>query len=129
MNNRRWLRPVLAGLLGLAIQACATYPKSGQSALTGTWTNSVGSVWTVKADGSYDVDLNKDGKHDAWGKMTVDGDTMTIWRTGGIKPHGCGDKGVYKFTRSEDTLQFTLVKDSCKVRKQNALQMWRRKSS
>ena len=46
--------------------------------LTGAWTNSFGTVWTVKADGSFDVDLDRDGKRDAWGTYTVAGDVVTI---------------------------------------------------
>ena len=112
----------------LFVQACAiTPPTTGIGALTGAWSNSLGTVWTMRADGSFDVDLNKDGKRDAWGQLTVDGNTMTVWRTGGIQPKGCDGKGVYHFTRDRDILQFTLVKDSCRLRRKNVLQTWRRK--
>jgi hypothetical protein len=127
MNTRRFFQTIVIALLLIGIQGCKTYPKTGQSALVGTWTNSLGTVWEVKPDGTYDADLNKNGKPDAWGKYTVEGNTVTIWRTGGLRPKGCDGKGFYTFARTKDTLQFTLVKDSCKLRKQNAMQMWRRK--
>ena len=57
MKTQRFLPIVLAGIVLMLLNACATYPKSGQSALVGTWTNSLGTVWTIKADGSFDVDL------------------------------------------------------------------------
>lgn len=112
----------------MLLNACATYPKSGQAALVGNWTNSLGTVWMIKADGTFDVDLNRDGKRDAWGTYMVSGDTMTIHGTGGKVPHGCKGDGVYKFSRADkDSLQFTFVKDSCKLRKKNVLLGWQRK--
>ncbi len=128
MKIQSSLRIVLAGILLVLLNACATYPKSGQAALVGTWTNSLGTVWMIKADGTWDADLNKDGKPDAWGTYTVSGDTVTLQRTGGIKPKGCDGLGVYKFSRiDEKNLTFTLVKDACKLRKKNVLMPWRQK--
>lgn len=123
-----FLRIAFAGALLVLVNACATYPRSDSQALVGTWTNSLGTVWTIKSDGTFDVDLNKDGKRDAWGTYTVDGDTVTIMRTGGLKPKGCNGKGVYHFSRTDkDSLQFTLAKDACKLRKKNVLLGWHRK--
>ena len=121
------LRIVLAGIVLVLINACAAYPRSGSAALVGTWTNALGTVWMIKADGMFDVDLYHKGKRDAWGKYTVHGDTVTIMRTGGIKPKGCEAKGVYRFTRTEDALQFALVSDACTLRKKNVLLAWHRK--
>lgn len=125
--NRRRLLPIILGLLAILIQGCETFPKSGQQALVGTWQNSIGTVWMLKADGTYDADLDKDGKRDAWGRYAVEGNTVTTWRTGGVRPKGCDGKGIYKFTRTEDGLRFTLVSDTCKLRKQNVLVAWRQK--
>jgi hypothetical protein len=121
-------RILLAGVAVLLLQACATTSTTGPAALTGTWTNSLGTVWTMRADGSFDVDLNHDGKRDAWGKCTIEGNTMTIAGTGGTIPKGCAKStGVYHFTRSKDTLHFTLVKDSCKMRIKNVTLDWNKK--
>jgi hypothetical protein len=128
MKTQRFLPIVLAGIVLMLLNACATYPKSGQSALVGTWTNSLGTVWTIKADGSFDVDLTHHGKRDAWGKYTVAGDTMTIHDVGGKVPHGCKGEASYKFSRSDkDSLQFTLVNDTCTLRKKNVLLGWKAK--
>ena len=127
MKTQRLLQVIVAGFVVVLIQGCATYPKSGPSAVVGTWTNSLGTVWMIKADGTFDVDLDKNGKRDAWGKYTVEADTVTMWRTGGIRPKGCDGKGIYKFVRSEDGLQFTLVSDTCKRRKANVLLPWHRR--
>src|SRR5437667_163222 len=89
MKTQRTLEILLAGIVLMLVNACATYPRSGQAALAGTWTNSLGTVWTCRADGTFDVDLNRDGKRDAWGTVTVSGNTATIQRTGGINPKGC----------------------------------------
>jgi len=101
------------------------FQESGQSALVGTWTNSLGTVWAIKADGTFDVDLKHHGRRDAWGTYTVQGDQATFQRTGGVKPKGCEGPGVYKFKRTDDTLQFTLVSDKCKLRQKNVLQPWK----
>jgi len=128
MKTETSLRIVLAGLVVALLGACATFPKSGQAALVGTWTNSLGTVWMMKADGTFDVDLDKDGKRDAWGTCTVSGDTVTVMRTGGVNPKGCDGKAVYRFTRPDkDSLHFTLVSDACKLRKKNVLLDWHRK--
>ena len=76
------LRIIFAGVLLVLVNACATAPQSGSISLVGTWTNSLGTVWTIKADGTFDVDRNNDGKRDIWGTYTVAGDTITIQETG-----------------------------------------------
>jgi len=128
MKKQLLSRIVLVGVAALLLQACATTTPSGPAALTGTWTNSLGTVWTVRADGSFDVDLNKDGKRDAWGKCTVEGNTVNIVGTGGTIPEGCAKStGVYHFTRNKDMLHFTLVKDPCKMRVKNVTLDWTKK--
>jgi len=123
------LKLLLAGLALFLLQACATTaPTSGMAALTGTWTNSLGTVWTMRADGSFDVDLNKDGKRDAWGTCSVTGNTVTIKGTGGVVPKGCAKTiGSYTFTRTGNTLHFTLIKDPCKLRVKNVTLDWTKK--
>jgi hypothetical protein len=113
----------------LFFQACATTaPTSGIAALTGTWTNSLGTVLTAAADGSFEVDLDHDGKRDAWGKNIVEGNTVTIVGTGGVVPKGCAKtKGRYNFTRTKNTLRFTLINDPCKLRVKNVTLDWTRK--
>lgn len=129
MKMNRFGRIIFATGLVLFLNSCALfYSESGPEAVVGTWTNSVGTVWVIKEDGTFEADLNKDNKRDAWGKYTVSGDTMTIIRTGGIKPKGCGGKGIYRFKRTDfDRLEFTFVSDKCKLRKQNVLLPWRSK--
>ena len=128
MKTQLLSRVALAGVAIVLFQACATTPPSGTAALAGTWTNSLGTVWTMKSDGSFDVDLSHDGKRDAWGNCTVEGDTITIVGTGGTVPKGCAEStGVYHFTRSKDTLHFTLVKDPCKDRVKHVTRAWTKK--
>jgi hypothetical protein len=116
---------IVLGMTVLALLGgCAMFQESGRSALVGTWTNSLGTVWAVRADGTFDVDLKHHGRRDAWGTYTVQGDQITLQRTGGVRPKGCEGPGVYKFKRTGDTLQFTLVSDKCKLRQKNALQPW-----
>jgi hypothetical protein len=122
-------RILLAVIAVLLFQACATTPATtGMSALTGTWSNSLGTVWTMRADGSFDVDVNKDGKRDAWGTCSVTDNTVTIVGTGGVGPKGCTNTtGRYHFTRTKNMLHFTLIKDPCKLRVKNVTMDWTKK--
>lgn len=119
--------PLVAGLLML-LAACAAPQKSSEKGLTGHWTNSLGTVWSVKPDGKFDVDLNQDGKADAWGHYQITGDTVRIFDTSGKHAKGCEGEAVYHFHVTGNTLHFTLVKDSCKLRKKNILSDWHRTS-
>ena len=125
MKNQISFRIVVAAAALALLAGCAMFQESGQSALVGTWTNSLGTVWAIRADGTFDVDLKHHGKRDAWGTYTVQGDQATFQRTGGVKPKGCEGPGVYKFKRADDTLQFMLVSDQCKLRQKNVLQSWK----
>jgi len=128
MKTKPSLRLILAAVALAALGACATYERVGQPSLVGTWTNSYGTVWMIKRDGTFDVDLRHQGKRDAWGTYTVAGDVVTLERTGGVNPKGCDGPGVYKFSRTnEKTLTFSLVSDSCRLRKKNVLQTWQMK--
>jgi hypothetical protein len=129
MNCQFTSRILLAAVTALLFPACATTgPTTGVGALTGTWSNSLGTVWTMRADGSFDVDLNKDGKRDAWGTCTVEGNTVTLAGTGGVSPKGCDNTtGAYHFTRSGNTLHCTLIKDPCTLRVKNVTKDWTKK--
>ena len=128
MKIQRSLQMILICAVIALVCACATTPRSGPAALAGTWTNSLGTVWTMKADGTFDVDRNHDGKRDIWGTYTVAGDTVTIQGTGGKTPKNCKGPGVYKFSRpNENTLSFTFVSDTCGDRKRNVLLAWHQK--
>jgi hypothetical protein len=118
-------RTILAGVSLVLISACATAPPSGPAALAGTWTNSLGTVWTIKADNTFDV-VNP--KRHILGNLTIAGDTVTIQETGGKTAKGCKGPGTYKFRHpNENTLTFTLVSDTCKEREKNVLLAWHRK--
>jgi len=107
--------------------ACATAPQSGPAALAGTWTNSIGTVWTLNPDGTFQVDLNENGQPDVWGHYTVSGDTLTISEVRGKTPKACKQPASYKFNRMGGQLHFTLVSDKCKLRIQNVTQPWTKK--
>ena len=125
MKIQYFLRIILAGVLLVLVNACATTARSGSAALAGTWTNSLGTVWTMQADGTFEV-VNP--KRHIWGKYTIAGDTVTIQETGGKTAKGCKGPGTYKFSRpNENTLTFTLVSDTCGERKKNVLLAWHHK--
>src|SRR5258708_36729923 len=94
MKIQSFLQLLFATALIALVSSCATTSRSGPAALAGTWTNSLGTVWTMKADGTFDVDRNHDGKRDIWGTYTVSGDTVTIQGTAGKTPKGCNGPGV-----------------------------------
>jgi hypothetical protein len=128
MRIQSFLRIVLTGFLIVLVISCATTP-SGPVALAGTWTNSLGTVWTLNADGTFHVTATKP-KAEIWGNYTVAGDTITIQETRRVRsiPKSCKGPGAYKFSRpNANTLTFVLVSDVCKPRIQNVTQPWTKK--
>ncbi|HWY39583.1 MAG TPA: hypothetical protein VNX27_02195 [Chthoniobacterales bacterium] len=104
---------------------CAMFQETGQSALVGTWTNSLGTVWAIKADGTFQVSLSKSHRVDVWGKYTATADTMNIQEShGSHTPKACRGPATYKFSRNGDMLTFTKVSDKCKLREKNILAGW-----
>lgn len=129
MKTQSFIKIIFAGALIVLMSACATAPTAGPAALAGTWTNSLGTVWTINADGTFHVMATKP-KAQIWGTYTVSGDTITAQETrrSGAIPKSCKGRGVYKFSRPDkNTLSFVLVSDTCKPRIQNVTQPWHRK--
>lgn len=127
MNRQHPLQILLTVLLMLVIAGCETVP-TGPAALAGQWTNSLGTVWTINADGTFQATATKP-KAQIWGTYTLSGDTITLQETRrkGSIPKNCKGAGVYKFSRPDaNTLAFTLVNDVCKPRIQNVTQAWHR---
>jgi len=105
---------------------CAMFQETPQNALIGTWTNSLGTVWALKTDGTFQVALNNSNRVSVWGKYTVAGDTLTIQEAhGSHTPKACKGRASYKFNRDGDTLTFTKVSDRCKLREKNVLLPWK----
>jgi hypothetical protein len=125
MKNQISFRIILSMTALTLLCGCAMFQESGQSALVGTWTNSLGTVWAIKADGTFQVALTHRGKVDVWGKYTVSGDAMTIQEVHGKTPRACKGAAIYKFSRMGDELHFTLVSDKCKLRQKNVLLPWK----
>src|ERR1700758_258457 len=129
MKLKHFLRIIFAGALIALIGACTTMTPSGPAALAGTWTNSLGTVWTINPDGTFHVMAMKP-KAEIWGKYTVAGDQITVQevRHTGAVPKACKSPGVYKFSRpDQNTLACVLVSDKCKPRIQNVTQAWHSK--
>jgi hypothetical protein len=129
MKIKHFLKIILAGALLVLVNGCATTPGGAPAALAGTWSNSLDTVWTINADGTFHV-LGSKPKREIWGNYTIAGDTITVQETrrSGPIPKECGGPGVYKFSRpDENTLAFTLVSDTCKQRIKNVTLPWHRK--
>jgi len=123
MNKRISLALVVAA--SALFTSCAMFQDNGPSALVGTWTNSLGTVWAIKADGTMQVSLTKSHRVDVWGKYTVTGDTINIQEShGSHTPKSCKGPASYKFQRNGDMLTFTKVTDKCKLREKNVLAGW-----
>jgi hypothetical protein len=123
----RQFHPVffLGAVLLFLLQGCAFFQHTKQSSpLAGSWTNQTGTVWVLKEDGTFDVDLTRDGQRDTRGKYTIKGDIITLRSTGGMMPKSCSGNGVYHFTRNDSELVFALVSDDCRLRRKNVLLPW-----
>lgn len=68
--------------------------------------------WTVRADGTYAVDINVDGTVEVTGKYWVDGNKVTVQND-----EGCTEKGTYEFTVEADRLWMDPISDPCEDRK------------
>jgi hypothetical protein len=122
-----------AGLSGVALlvllQGCAFFHHTRPSSpVAGLWSNQTGTTWLLKEDGTFEVDLTRDGQRDTWGKYTIKGDTMTLRSTGGMIPKSCSGSGVYHFTRNGSALSFALVDDACRLRRKTVLLPWHLKN-
>jgi hypothetical protein len=117
---------VLAVTAVALLGGCAMFQETPQNALVGTWTNPLGTVWAIKADGTFQVSLSKSHRVDVWGKYMVTGDTMTIQEShGSHTPKACRGSATYKFSRDGEMLTFTKVSDKCKLREKNVLAGWK----
>src|SRR4030095_3994248 len=97
MKIQPYLRIVFAGVFVLFLNACATNAPTAPGPLVGTWTNSLGTAVTYKADGTFDV---VGAKRHIWGNYTVAApDTVTFQETGGNTAKVCTSPGTYTFTR------------------------------
>ena len=124
MKIQCFLRIVFAGTLIALVSACATVPSAKPVSLVGRWSNSLGTVWILKPDGTFQVDLDKDGKPDISGNYTVSGDMLTINEVHGNTPKVCKQPATYRFERVGNELHFTLVSDKCKLRIKNVTRPW-----
>jgi hypothetical protein len=117
---------VLAVTAVSLLGGCAMFQETPQNAFVGTWTNPLGTVWAIKADGTFQVSLSKSHRVDVWGKYTVTGDTMTFLEAHGAHtPTACRKSATYKFTHDGEMLTFTKVSDKCKLREKNVLAGWK----
>jgi len=117
---------ILAVAVSVLFAGCAMFQEKSQNSLVGTWTNALGTVWALKADGTFEVALNNSNRPSIWGKYTVTDDTVTIKEArGSHTPKSCKGEGVYKFNRDQDTLTFTKVSDKCRLREKNVLLPWK----
>ncbi|PYK31077.1 MAG: hypothetical protein DME57_04975 [Verrucomicrobia bacterium] len=124
MNKR--LSLVAAVTVVALFAGCAMFRETPQSSLVGTWTNQLGTVWALKADGKFEVALNNSDRPSIWGKYSVSGDTLTIKESrGSHTPKSCRGEAVYQFNRDRDTLTFTKVSDKCKLREKNLMLPWK----
>ena len=124
MKAQFFSRIAIVGALIALLSACTTTPGSKPASLVGRWSNSLGTVWILSADGTFQVDLNKDGKTDISGNYTVSGDILTINELRGKTAKACKQPATYRFERVGNELHFTLVNDKCKRRIKNLLRPW-----
>ena len=129
-RHHRGMKKQISLLLAVAttvlFAGCSIWQETPQNLLVGTWTNALGTVWALKADGTFQVALNNSNHVSVWGKYSVAGDTLTIKEArGSHTPKSCRGEGVYKFNRDQDTLTFTKVSDKCRLREKNVLLPWK----
>src|SRR6476469_580295 len=108
MKRQHLFQILFAVVLVAVIAGCETVPTSGPDALVGQWTNSLGTVWTINPDGTFQVATTKP-KAQIWRTHTLSGTTITVQqsRKSGKAPKNCKCPGMYKFSRpAVNTLAF-----------------------
>jgi hypothetical protein len=122
---KKQLSIVLFVTATIVLGGCAMFQETPQNSLVGTWTNSLGTVWALKANGTFQVAINNSNRPSVWGKYTVTGDTITIQEShGSHTPRSCRGEATYQYNRDRDTLTFTKVSDKCKIRERNLRLPW-----
>jgi|ERR1043166_8353023 hypothetical protein len=124
MNICPLYRIIVLLCAAVAFTGCSTLLPHKSQSVAGTWKNSAGTVWTLKPDGKFEVEVKAAHPFRTWGTYTVSGDTLTIYDKNPKAPRACREPGVYHFQRSGDTLQFTLVKDACRERARQVPLAW-----
>src|SRR5438874_1141197 len=126
MNRGRSFWAVVAATFVIALNGCATYPRSGSDAVLGKWSNSRGTLLTMMADGTFSS-VRADSIRPVWGTYTIAHHAITFRAVGGDTSKSCRDNGVYQFAQiSDDTLELSVVSDSCKVRRRDLASVWHR---
>lgn len=117
---------ILAIAVTVLFAGCAMWQEKPQNPLVGTWTNALGTVWAIKADGTFEVAMNNSNRPMIWGKYSATVDTLTVKESRGSRtPKSCRGEAVYKFNRDRDTLTFTKVSDKCRLREKNLALPWK----
>jgi beta-lactamase class A len=125
MKSSHLVRFTFVAMLALLLGACSSLPTMpwSKNQLAGTWKNSLGTVWTIKSDGTFTADVHHAKIH-ASGTYKISGDTFTITETGAKVPQVCKGDAVYHFHRDGVKLHFTVVSDKCKIRKADVTKEW-----
>lgn len=126
VEAQRIFYTLIAGIALVALNGCASYPRSGSDAVVGKWTNSRRTLLTIRGDNMFSSITANNMIH-VWGTYTIAHHTITFRAVGGDTSTGCRGNGVYEFRRiSNDALQFSLVDDRCKTRRRNLALVWHR---
>jgi hypothetical protein len=116
----------LGTLLAIAaLVGCAEMERRETSPIAGSWINSEGTVWTLHPDGTFDADVRAAQPFRTSGRYSISGDQLTVYDIAASSPRECREPGIYRFRRTGDRLDFTIVKDDCGERARQVPLGWR----
>jgi hypothetical protein len=114
-------------LLGaLFLSSCSSFhnPFAPKPDLTGQWKNRLGSVWTLRSDGTFKISYG--GHFVTTGSYEVRRDKMTLIHSGGKIPWDGTESATYRFKLDKKNLRFVLLHDTCLVRITNLSVKWKK---
>jgi hypothetical protein len=83
---------------------------------------------TFKKDGTFELDTDGNGVRNIWGSYRLSRDWLILNDVGGESTFDCGQEGayIYKVSKNDEDLKFTLMADQCVPRTQALSAEWTR---
>ena len=120
-------------LFALIAGGCATLEYGGTSGyIVGAWrfkkAENGPQTLTFKRDGTFELDTDGNGARNIWGSYRISRDWLILNDIGGESTFDCGQEGayLYKVSKNNEDLGFTLMADQCPPRTQAMSQQWTR---
>lgn len=118
---------VLLALLVLTGCSSLHNPFTHRQNLVGRWENRLGSVWDIRADGTFEMSFK--GRFATRGSYSIHKNQLTLLYTGGKIPWDGRDPATYRIKMDKNVVRFVVMHDICATRIANLSVKWKRNLS